>query len=344
MKDMKQTKVSKVSQEGLLGAVSQAKMIYTSLRDGGIAVPDVDDEGLSEGDSLFTYLNAIYGTVGKDGIPVKTVEVPVVQSPSSPSPSFPKQEVPKPVSVPAYAQVPAFNLKSWEEDLTKTAVQAFLDADNQRRAKQEAERLESGKMSAEQWIETKAEAVVNLGSNYKRISEEYSTIINDYDEAMKAANQMRKTFVDSNQKVSDSLSSLDETLKPLVPVAQEALESFKMTHWKLFKRWFKRWLERCKDNPRWRNPYTYAYIFIGLVFILSVYSNIDLRIKNSRLLHENQTHRMVDVLMEVYPVYRKERTMVQEFIDHQGLSYTWDKVLEMRARVDSVEAVKAKLK
>ena len=53
---------------------------------------------------------------------------------------------------------------------------------------------------------------------------------------------------------------------------------------------------------------------------------------------------MVDVLMEVYPVYRKERTMVQEFIDNQGLSYTWDKVLEMRARVDSVEAVKAKLK
>lgn len=343
MKDMRQTKVS---QEGLLGAVSQAKMIYTSLRDGGIAVPEVNEEGLSEADSLFTYLNAIYGAVGKEGIPVKTVEVPVVPSPSSPlpSPSFPKQEAPKPVPVSASVQIPAFNLKSWKEDLKKTAVQAFLDADNQRRAKQEAERLESGKMSAEQWIETKAEAVVNLGSNYKGIAEHYSAIIEDYDEAMKAANQMRKTFVDSNQKVSDSLSSLDETLKPLVPVAQEALESFKMTHWKLFKRWFKRWLERCKDNPRWKNPYTYAYIFIGLVFMLSVYSNIDLRIKNSRLLHENQTHRMVDVLMEVYPVYRKERTMVQEFIDNQGLSYTWDKVLEMRARVDSVEAVKAKLK
>ena len=339
MKDMRQTKVS---QEGLLGAVSQAKMIYTSLRDGGIAVPEVNEEGLSEADSLFTYLNAIYGAVGKDGIPVKTVEVPVVPSPSSPSPSFPKQVAPKPVPVPASVQIPAFNLKSWKDDITKTAVQAFLEADSQRRTLQEAECLESGKMSAEQWIETKAEAVVNLGSNYKRITEKYSTIIEDYDETMKAANQMRKTFVDSNQKVSDSLSSLDETLKPLVPVAQEALESFKMTHWKLFKRWFKRWLERCKDNPRWKNPYTYAYIFIGLVFMLSVYSNIDLRIKNSRLLHENQTHRMVDVLMEVYPVYRKERTMVQEFIDNQGLSYTWDKVLEMRAKVDSVEMAKTK--
>ena len=29
---------------------------------------------------------------------------------------------------------------------------------------------------------------------------------------MKTANQMRKTFVDSNQKVSDSLYSLEETL------------------------------------------------------------------------------------------------------------------------------------
>lgn len=341
---MKQTKVSKVSQKGLLGAVSQAKMIYTSLRDGGIAVPEVNEEGLSEADSLFTYLNAIYGVVGKEGIPVKTVEVPVVPSPSSPSPSSPKQEAPKPVPVSAAVQIPAFNLKSWKEDLKKTAVQAFLDADNQRRAKQEAERLESGKMSAEQWIETKAEAVVNLGSNYKGIAEHYSAIIEDYDEVMKTANQMRKTFVDSNQKVSDSLSSLDETLKPLVPVAQEAFESFKMTHWKLFKRWFKRWLERCKDNPRWKNPYTYAYIFIGLVFMLSVYSNIDLRIKNSRLLNENQTHRMVDVLMEVYPVYRKERAMVENFIEDKGVKYSWDKVLEMRARVDSVEAAKAKQK
>lgn len=342
MKDMRQTKVS---QEGLLGAVSQAKMIYTSLRDGGIAVPEVNEEGLSEADSLFTYLNAIYGAVGKEGIPVKTVEVPAAAPPSSPSPSlsFLKQEAPQPVPA-ASSPIPAFNLNSWKEDLTKTAVQAFLEADNQRRALQEAERLESGKISAEQWIETKAEAVVNLGSNYKKISENYCAIIEDYDEAMKTANQMRKTFVDSNQKVSDRLSSLDETLKPLIPVAQEALESFKMTHWMLFKRWFKRWLTRCKDNPRWKNPYTYAYIFIGLVFMLSVYSNIDLRIKNSCLLQENQTHRMVDVLMEVYPVYRKERTMVQEFIDNQGLSYTWDKVLEMRARVDSVEAIKAKQK
>ena len=341
MKDMRQTKVS---QEGLLGAVSQAKMIYTSLRDGGIAVPKVNEEGLSEADSLFTYLNAIYGAVGKDGIPVKTVEVPVAQPHASSSPSFPKQEAPKPVFVPASAQVPAFNLKSWKDDLKKTAVQAFLEADNQRRAQQEAERLASGKMSPEQWIETKAEAVVNLGSKYKENSEHYSKIIDNYDEAMKTANQMRKTFVDSNQKVSDSLSSLNNTLKPLVPVAQEALESLRMTHWKLFKRGFKRWLEGCKDNPRWKNPYTYAYIFIGLVFMLSVYSNIDLRIKNSRLLQENHTHRMVDVLMEVYPVYRKERTMIENFIGDKGVKYSWDKVLEMRAKVDSVEAVKTRQK
>lgn len=34
--------------------------------------------------------------------------------------------------------------------------------------------------------------------------------------------------------------------------------------------------------------------------------------------------------------------MVQEFIDNQGLFFSWGKVLEMRAKVDSVEAVKAK--
>lgn len=117
-----------------------------------------------------------------------------------------------------------------------------------------------------------------------------------------------------------------------------------MTHWKLFMRWFKRRLSRCKDNPRWKNPYTYAYIFIGLVFTLSVYSNIDLRIKNSRLLHENQTRLIVDVLMETYPVYRKERTIVEIFIDDKGIDYSWCRVFEMRARIYSVEAAKAKQK
>lgn len=113
-----------------------------------------------------------------------------------------------------------------------------------------------------------------------------------------------------------------------------------MTHWKLFKRRFNRWLTRCKDNPLGINPYIYAYIVIGLVFMLSVYSNIDLRIKNSRLLQENHTHRMVDVLMEVYPVYRKERTMIENFIGDKGVKYSWDKVLEMRAKVDSVEGLR----
>ena len=323
---MKEFKQSKVSQEGLLGAVAQAKAVYSSLRNSGISLPDVNVEGLAEGDSLFNYLNAIYNVIGKDGIPV------------------PKPEVHKSVPVVASAPVPAINLDTWKGELTKKALQALIDAENQRRAQQEAERLESGKMSAEQWIETKAEAIVNLGSRYKENEEHYSTIIGDYDEAMKTANEMRKTFWDSNLRVINSLTSLDNTLKPVVTVAQEALESYKMTHWKLFKRWFKRWIDRCKDNPRWKNPYTYAYILIGLVFMLSVYGNIDLRIRNSRLLRENQTHRMVDVLMEVYPGYRKERTMVESFIKDKGVKYSWDEVLEMRARVDSVEATRAKQK
>ncbi len=71
--------------------------------------------------------------------------------------------------------------------------------------------------------------------------------------------------------------------------------------------------------------------------MLWIYNNIDLRIRNARLLHENQTLQMVDVLMEVYPVYRKERTMVESFIE-EGMKYTWNEVLEMHARGDSVEA------
>lgn len=59
-------------------------------------------------------------------------------------------------------------------------------------------------------------------------------------------------------------------------------------------------------------------------------------------MQENQTHRMVDVLMEGYPVYRKERTMVESFIEEKGVKYSWYIVLEMRERVDSVEAARAK--
>lgn len=36
--------------------------------------------------------------------------------------------------------------------------------------------------------------------------------------------------------------------------------------------------------------------------------------------------------------------MIKNIIEGKGLNYTWDKVLEMRVRVDSVEAVKAKQK
>ena len=44
--------------------------------------------------------------------------------------------------------------------------------------------------------------------------------------------------------------------------------------------------------------------------------------------------------MEPYATYRKERTMIQKCIESNGLKYTWDTVLEMRAKVDSLEAAK----
>ncbi len=61
---MNDTKQIKVNQMGLQGAVSQVKMIYASVKDSGINLPEVNDRGLSEGDCLFTYINALH-TAGK---------------------------------------------------------------------------------------------------------------------------------------------------------------------------------------------------------------------------------------------------------------------------------------
>ena len=54
--------------------------------------------------------------------------------------------------------------------------------------------------------------------------------------------------------------------------------------------------------------------------------------------------RMVNVLMKMYLVYCKERTMIESFIEDKGIYYFGGGVLEMHARVDSVEAAMAKQK
>lgn len=74
---------------GLQGAVSQVKMIYASVKDSGINLPEVNDRGLSEGDCLFTYINALHTSIGRKGIPVKTVEKPTAPPSSPPVPKLP---------------------------------------------------------------------------------------------------------------------------------------------------------------------------------------------------------------------------------------------------------------
>lgn len=309
---------------GLQGAVSQVKLIYASVRDSGISVPEVNDSGLSEGDCLFTYINALHTAIGRKGIPVKTVEKPVL--PSS-SPPVPKQQL--------SGSQPAI-LSGLKDEIRNMAVQALLDAEKQVRTQKESERLASGKLSAEQWIENNADRMVSLTEWCRDYSEQYNRIINQYNDSMMQAFKMSKAIIENNGKIADKVSSLDSTLKPLVPVAQDALKNSEMTHWRLFRRSFL----RCKSKPCWKNPYSYMYIFIGLlfsiVFSLSVFRNSELRKMNAELLHENQVHRIVDVFMEPYATYRKERTMVQKCIESNGLEYTWNTVLEMRAKADSL--------
>ena len=199
-----------------------------------------------------------------------------------------------------------------------------------------SERLASGKLSAEQWIEANADKVISLAEWCRDYSEQYNRIINQYNDSMMQAFKMSKAITENNGKIADKVSSLDSTLKPLVPVAQDALNNSEMTHWRLIRQSF----QRRKSNPRWKNPYTCMCVFIGLlfstVFCLSLYRNSELRKMNAELLHENQVHRIVDVFMEPYATYRKERTMIQKCIESNGLKYTWDTVLEMRARADSL--------
>lgn len=321
---MNDTKQTKVNQMGLQGAVSQVKLIYASVRDSGIGVPEVNDSGLSDGDCLFTYINALHTAIGRKGIPVKTAEKQ--RTPPS-SPPFPKQQ-------PSGSQ--PVNLCGLKDEIRNMAVQALLDAEKQVRTQKESERLASGKLSAEQWIEANADKVISLAEWCRDYSEQYNRIINQYNDSMMQAFKMSKAITENNGKIADKVSSLDSTLKPLVPVVQDALNNSEMTHWRLIRQSF----QRRKSNPRWKNPYTYMCVFIGLlfstVFCLSLYRNSELRKMNAELLHENQVHRIVDVFMEPYATYRKERTMIQKCIESNGLKYTWDTVLEMRARADSL--------
>lgn len=323
---MNDTRQAKVNQMGLQGAVSQVKLIYASVRDSGISVPEVNDSGLSEGDSLFTYINALHTAIGKKGIPVKTVE----KSVSSSSP---------PVSKPQLSGSQPLNLSGLKNEIRDMAIQALLDAGKQVQIQKESERLASGKLSAEQWIETNADKLVSLAEWCRDYSEQYGRIIDQYNDSMIQAFNMGKAITENDGRIADKISALDSTLKPLIPVAQDALKNTEMTHWRLIRRSF----QRRKSKPRWRNPYTYMCIFIGLlfsaVFGLSLYRNIELRKMNAELLHENQVHRIVDVFMEPYAAYRKERTMIQKCIKSNGLKYTWDTVLEIRAKADSVATV-----
>lgn len=305
---MNDTRQAKVNLMGLQGAVSQVKKIYSAVKDSGINVAAVNENNLTDGDRLFTYINVLHNAIGRNGVPVKVAEKPA----SSPSQSKPQSSAPE----------PSFNLSRLKEDIKAIAVQALLDAEKQVQTQKESERLASGKLSAEQWIEANGDKMISLANGYKENSERSSQIAEWYNQLVRTSHARENSVAEKNEKIADKVSELDKTLMPLIPVAKDALENTEMTHWRLIKRFFL----RRKSNPRWRNPMTYVYILIGLMYIsgfgFAIWQNYELKQENAALLHENQVHRIVDVFMEPYATYRKERTMIEKCIEGNGLTYT----------------------
>lgn len=320
---MNDTRQAKVNLMGLQGAVSQVKKIYSAVKDSGINVAAVNENNLTDGDRLFSYINALHNAIGRNGVPVKVVEKPA----SSPSQSKPQPS----------AAASSVNFDSMKEEIKDMAVQALLDAERQLKTQKESERLESGKLSAEQWIEANGDKVISLASGYKENSERSSQIAELYNQLIRTSYARENSVAEKNEKIADKVSELDKTLMPLIPVAKDALENTEMTHWRLIKRFFL----RRKSNPRWRNPMTYVYILIGLMYIsgfgFAIWQNYELKQANAALLHENQVHRIVDVFMEPYATYRKERTLIEKCIEGNGLTYTWNTVLKMRQKADARE-------
>jgi len=320
MNDTKQTKVDLM---GLQGAVSQVKKIYSAVKDSGVDIAAVNENNMTDGDRLFTYINIIHNAIGRNGFPAKVVDKPG----SSPYKS-------KPIPSVVASSIDITNIK---EDIKTMAIQALLDAEKYVQAKKEAERLASGKISAEQWIETNGDNVVSLASGYKDNAERSNQIAECYNQLLRTCHDRENSVAEKNEKIADKVSELDKTLMPLIPVAKYALQNTEITHWQLIKRFF---LSQ-KSNPCWKNPSTYVYILIGLMYVnslgLAIYQNYKLKQDKALLLHENQVHRIVDVFMEPYATYRKERSIIQKCIENNGLRYTWNTVLEMREKADARE-------
>ena len=120
-----------------------------------------------------------------------------------------------------------------------------------------------------------------------------------------------------DQSLSESVDKLTEELSPVI-------EANSISFWTFVRRRLAGW----KKQSRWRNPYTYMYIFIGLmlsfVMVFAIHTNHQLRTTIGEVRRENLEYHIVDAYMSRNPEYVKDRTVIHESIETCGVDSTWN--------------------
>ena len=281
----------------MLGALSQAKQIYTQLSKNGVPIDAVNSETGKEHLMLFEYLTAIHNAIVKKGIPAGGSQPSSSSSPSTSSNS--------PLS---------------ESELKQTIRKAVLDSEGER----EKYLIDNGGFSYAGLYERYLNVKKANGSLFSGFSSEYHTIINQYREIIEKKDAGEFEKYNNDRTLSKSIDNMTQTLTPI-------LESNTVTFRTLLRQRMAKW----KKWPRWKNPYTYMYIFIGLLFSFVLTVSL---VRNRQLQEENAIARsiineyiIVDIVMSDNKAYQKERTQIHESIQKNGFYVTWDEVCRLRS-------------
>ena len=281
----------------MLGALSQAKQIHAQLSKSGIPVDAVSSETVKDNQLLFEYLTAIHSAIVKKGLPASGSQTSSSTPPSSSS------------------NLP-FSDSALEEGIRKAVIES--------QEEHEKYIIKNGGFSYEQLyemllntLESNKTALTMATSNYHKVFTQYSKFIEE-------RNKAEQSKYDNDQTLSKSVDNLTQTLSPL-------LEANTVTFRTLFKKRMAKW----KKWPRWRNPYTYMYVFIGLLFMFVFTVSL---VRKRKLQEENAIARsiiyeyqIVDMFMSDNETYQKERTQIHESIQKNGFYVTWDEVCRLRA-------------
>lgn len=298
---MKDTKNNIPSPE-MLGAISQAKQIHAQLSRSGVPVPAVNPESVKDGGLLYEYLNAIHEAVVRNGLQIGG---------SKPSPSARPSTVSSNYS---------FSEQELEEIIKKTATVALQEHDDKVQ--------EKGGFTFphlyNRYLETKkanGSIISGFCHEYHPIIEQYQKIIED-----QKAGEMEKYNKDIT--LSKSVDKLTEDLAPVI-------EENSITFWTFVRRRFTKW----RKQSRWRNPFTYIYILIGLMYVAITVCpavvNLDLKRTNKGAKAIIYEYLLVDMAMSGNEDYQEERLKIHESVEKKGLYATWEETQELRPNFDN---------